>query len=762
VRLDRDLSKQVFDAVTEEQVEALFREIDKAVGGLRWRPLGGIDNNVHAVEVASDPAAAIVERVTNSIDALLDLHSILRDETAPSPRAAAEAWLGVPEAGLSELNPVDRQSLANSIRVTSYESSIQARPTLVIQDHGTGQHPDAFSDTLLSLLASNKKTKTHQMGVYNAGGAATYAFCKYSVIISRRDPRLLGGATDEIGCTLIRYNPLDPERFKSGTYEYCVGPDGAILRLNLESGVLPDMPAGTYVKHVAYELASYQRAAHEPKQSLHHLFHAALPDPPLPFWIEEQRTERFAGVRSSGERRVVAGLLARLRREGTAAHYDERDIALEPEHGHVALRYFVLEEGQEPDAFTTYSQAVTLLLNGQRQGMKDRAWIKRNTNLSYLWRRLVVLIDCNGLTNAAKREVFSSTRESNKESPLSRTILDRVRTELAEDEELLALDEQARQRTLANATRSTSERIRRQLAGQIAAFLQGPGAGQRGGGAAAPPRSRPPRPPRDRDDAGMLAMPDTLKILDDPVRIAAGRTAPLRIHINAKNGFIPDHGDALKIVVGPDLAPWVKVRSVGRLLGGEVRLTLEAHGDAPRITADLRALLVETDLGLALDAASTIEVVEPAPRTRPSEKSGGGPLIDIEWIDHAGWSEQDPPWSGQTVGECLLERDSSALELIARAEFRLNKAFEPFESVMTAKRLSANLVEQFQDAYAFPLCWAMFTETVDRERRERQADEGGEPVNIPAEYVDAERQRMARTVLLAMEPELAAAVEADD
>src|SRR5262249_55234374 len=144
--------------------------------GLKWMSLGDIENNVHAVEVASDPGSALVERVTNAIDAVLDLEAVRRTDTAPSPHAAAQKWLGVPTGGLSEMPQPSRQKLADRVRITNFHSGIAQRPTLVVQDSGSGQHPDDFKSTLLSLMKSNKKSKTHQMGVYNAGSAATYNF----------------------------------------------------------------------------------------------------------------------------------------------------------------------------------------------------------------------------------------------------------------------------------------------------------------------------------------------------------------------------------------------------------------------------------------------------------------------------------------------------------------------------------------------------------------------------------------------------------
>ncbi len=439
MKISKQLSEAVFSLATEEQFNDWIAAVDKEIGGVKWLPLGGIDNNVHTVEVASDPGLALVERPTNSIDQLLDLKALETGTTAATPHSGAKQWWGVPAAGLSAMSDADRRTLADHVRVSMVESDIPDRPTIVIQDAGTGQHPDDFEGTLLSLLASNKKSKTHVMGVYNAGGAASYKFCRGALIASRLAPQLLGGRVDEAGVSAVRYNPLDPDRFKSGVYEYMAASDGTIIRLHQTE--LPDLPHGAYVKLVEYLMPRYARAAHEPKASLWHLFHAALPDPALPFRIVETRVERFPGMSGSITRRVVSGLQHLLQRTGTADYADSRVIDLGPEDGQLTLRYYVLNEGTEPDAYTTSDQGLTVMLNGQRQITRDRLWLRRSLELFYLYKRLVVLVDGTGLTNAAKRQVFSSTRETGVDSPLSKKILDRVIQELRDDDGLYSLDD---------------------------------------------------------------------------------------------------------------------------------------------------------------------------------------------------------------------------------------------------------------------------------------------------------------------------------
>jgi hypothetical protein len=750
--IPKELSERVFDVASEEATTAWIREVDRAMGGMDWRPLGGIENNVHTVEVASDPALALVERPTNSIDQLLDLKARELDDTAPTPHAAAEKWWSVPASGLAALDDRARRELADHVRVEMVESDTFERPTIVIRDRGTGQHPDDFKDTLLSLLASNKKSKTHVMGVYNAGGAASYKFCKYAIVISRLAPQLLDGREDEVGVSVVRYNPLDPNKFKSGVYEYMTAKDGSILRLDLAE--LPEMPYGAYVKLIEYLLPKYARAAYEPKNSLWHLFHAALPNPALPFRIIETRAKRFSGMKTDVERRVVSGLLYLLSIKDVADYSDVRPIDLGPAVGTVVLRYFVLNEGRDPDYYTTSDQGLTVTLNGQRQMTKDRLWLRRNLELFFLYKRLLVFVDCTGLTNAAKREVFASTRETGVDTPLGKLILDRVLQELADDENLYSFEEAARQQALQSATETTTEKVKKRLATQISSYLSGDIGGTKGGGTKTKRRRRrrPDFPPPSPDDSLMLEIPDKLAILTDPLKIERGATAALRLEINAKNDFLPKYADCLSVVF-PDLKEHVKVRSKGRLVGGKVRITVEADSEAPTTTSPVKVALIVPDLGVLLTAEGTVEVTEPQTEKEKDNKTGGQPNVQIVWYQRKDWERFN--WDSESVGECEIHReDLSQPTAITRVVWHFNEAFSAYESVMEGKKMGEAALKIFRENYEYPVAFGLFKQRLAEDAKESQADDEGRQYDVPDDYVKEEKARLARAVLMAMEPEV--------
>jgi hypothetical protein len=756
MRIPRPLTERVFDLVSEEDFQDWLSEVERSCGGVVWKPVGGIDNNVHTVEVSSDPALALVERPTNSIDALLDLKARELGETASSPHEAARRWWDVPKGGLSEMSDRERRDLADLIRVTMRESGLDDTPTIEIQDRGTGQHPDDFSGTLLSLLASNKKSSTHVMGVYNAGGAATYKFASATIVASRLSPTLLEGRTDEVGVTAVRYNPLDPDRFKSGVYEYVTDRAGSVFRLDLDE--LPDLGFGTFVKLIEYQLPRYARGAHEPKQSLWHLFHAALPDPALPFRIIETRVDRFPGLKGTPTRRVVSGLLHLLQRTGTADYSDEREIDLGPDNGRITLRYFVLNDGTDPDAYTTSEQGLTITLNGQRQITKDRLWLRRNLELFYIYKRLVVLVDGTSLSSAARRRMFASTRETGVDTPLAKSILDRVVQELLEDESLDALDELAKQRALADATKSTTDKVKRQLASQIAAYLKGDIGGKKGGGRQKKRKKRcgRPGPPPNVDDSAMLEVPDRLAIISDPVVIQRGGTASLRLEINAKNGFLPRYASGLSVVIGSELKDFVHVYSKGRLVGGRVRVTLEASDGAPAASDLMKVALVIEELGVLLTAEAKVEVVEPKEEDDSDSRRGGEPNIDVRWVGRNTWEAFDPPWNEEMVGDCIIYRgdDPDDKTAITKVEWILNEGFGPYERVISEKRLGELALKSFKEGYEYPVLYGLFKQRLAEEAKEREADEEGRGIEVPDDYVRGEKARLARAVLMAKEPDI--------
>src|SRR5579884_263194 len=161
------LASALAAAKTVEDIEQLLAAAEVDLGGLRWRDLGDRPNNAGTVQIASSAASALIERVTNAIDGVIELRAEEHAGALPaSPRDAAREWFAVPRHGIGELSDSERRTLASNIRVILEDSGDPCRPTVRVIDHGIGQHPADAPSTLLSLNENNKVGKPYLQGAY--------------------------------------------------------------------------------------------------------------------------------------------------------------------------------------------------------------------------------------------------------------------------------------------------------------------------------------------------------------------------------------------------------------------------------------------------------------------------------------------------------------------------------------------------------------------------------------------------------------------
>ena len=182
----------------------------------------------------SSPIPALIEKITNGIDAILMRACIeqgIDPRSEDAPRSIEEALDRLfPNYKNWDL-PRERRRLAERLQILADGPRMET--SLVIYDDGEGQSPEDFETTFLSLLRGNKNDIHFVQGKYNMGGAGAVAFCgrrRYQLIASKRF-----NGNGHLGFTLVRRHPLsaDEEKRKKATwYEYLVV-DGRDTRLCL-------------------------------------------------------------------------------------------------------------------------------------------------------------------------------------------------------------------------------------------------------------------------------------------------------------------------------------------------------------------------------------------------------------------------------------------------------------------------------------------------------------------------------------------------
>jgi hypothetical protein len=154
-----------------------------------WRSVGNNENNLATINLGSDPAGGVIERITNAFDAVLELEWMIRGQPThvTSPRSAVEQWFEIPGGRLRDVADLrDRKisSLAERVQVTFHDSERDDRPTVDIRDAGIGIKSEDFATTILSLHKSRKLRKLFLAGAFGQGGSTALAYSPYTLIIS--------------------------------------------------------------------------------------------------------------------------------------------------------------------------------------------------------------------------------------------------------------------------------------------------------------------------------------------------------------------------------------------------------------------------------------------------------------------------------------------------------------------------------------------------------------------------------------------------
>lgn len=736
-------------ARTEKDVEKVIREAPAVYGPMSWRPVGNRPNNIGTIRMASDPALALIERITNGMDAILDLGHHLHPEDNPrSPRDAAKQWYGVPTAGIGEMSDDARRRIGELLQVALHESGEDKRPTIVIGDHGTGQSPVDFPATLMSLNESNKVGQPWTMGTYGQGGASTYGFSRATVVISRRHPDLRRGRDDLIGWTIVTEHEDDPEREILPSYRYLVGVEGSVP--TLPPSALPDLAYGTRIIHIAYDLQGWSGPF---TTGVWQLFHSALFDPVLPFLVTGTRAKE----KSYGSR-IVVGNAARLSRPDRArgdlqiSHSDSAVLRLGDALGQVTLNYWVIQRPEgatgssEPAAsYVRADSAVAMTLFGQRQDTESRVWIKDRGKLPFLYKNMIVQLDADKLTPIAKREVFASTRERATQSELRTSIYDHLAKVLLDDPELRRLDHEEKERLLRRSTTAANEKVRQRLARFIKTRLKdettsGEGGSGTGNGGVRGKRPGKPTPPRDIDDSMLHNVPRHMKFGRSDLQVARGATTHMWVDIDAKNGYLPSHDDDLSFewAEGTDGAVRQSMRS--KLLGGKSRWYFEASDRARVGSYGFRAILATAN-GVLEDSAQ-IHVVEPpeSQRTKPGKSVPIGPRI--AWVQRDDWGDE---LDEQTVGYVTEDDEETVIWV--------NRDFRQLDKAMSGRGLTADAIQTRADRYLLPVACALWLQHHEMKSADPR------PSDL---YLKRELQRMAEAVLVAIDPDADVASAAGD
>jgi len=411
-----------------------------------WRYYGDRETNFATIgNQQSRPDTALVEKITNSVDAVLIRECLVKGinpESNSAPKSIKEAltyFFGIKDGKLSNLEPKERTRLATNIIVLV--TGQKSNPSYSVIDKGEGQTPQKMPSTFLSLDKANKFRIPFVQGKFNMGGSGAFQFCgkqNLQLIITKRQPEIANKekstdpTADYWGFTIMRReNPQGSMRNSVFTY---LAPSGNILKF--KANTLPLLP-GAYPK--SYEnklewgslvkLYNYQLIPRALLTSIYFDFYyhfcVLLPNIALPILLYERRP----GYTAQSYEITLSGLSVRLE-EDKKENLEEgfpssANIKIEGQEIKTQIFAFKREKMKK---YAT-QEGVIFTINGQCHGNINRSFFsQKSVGMDYLSDSILVIADCSNFEGRIREDLFMNSRDRLRESKLKL----KIESELAE------------------------------------------------------------------------------------------------------------------------------------------------------------------------------------------------------------------------------------------------------------------------------------------------------------------------------------------
>ncbi len=472
---DRDLLLELLAAEDEDAVLTVLKERRLLDSPDRWENVGGLPNNQSIINnQQSTPAAALTEKFTNAIDAILLRHCKGRKidpRSVEAPRSmddAVLAFLGdLSSKGEDEIRRFAEENLL------IYATGSKSRPCLSLYDAGEGQLPEHFPNTFCSLISgetgkSYKGAIPFVQGRFNMGGTGVLPYCsdkrRLQLIVSRVPTDVAGGNSHEWAFTLFCFFPSKQDP----SWKYLLGDDGQILTAGPETlALVPksgarsgevcrarerEVDCGTLIKMYDYKAPRSNICGELFRKLTEYLI-----APALPIRIIECRGDykakvmqvtiwnRFADWRSKG-------LLEPGFEDGASVSLSLSTGDTLPGEIRVFKEYRTDNDGQKKPVDPPLT-GLRALINGQSHARREVVFFKtQKVDKEHIADSMLVTLDCTQLGQDARNALFMSNRETFREDVLLNELLPKLQSVLKSHDELRRLNDSRYKEKVANAT----------------------------------------------------------------------------------------------------------------------------------------------------------------------------------------------------------------------------------------------------------------------------------------------------------------------
>jgi hypothetical protein len=427
---NKGLCIELLSSESEEEVVTILKRENLWDDLSQWEYYGGMENNWGIIgSQQAKPESALVEKLVNSVDAVLMRECYLRNINPTSdlaPRSisdAVESFFDVKNGNLSKLSSTRRVDLSREIGLVA--TGQRSEPNYIVFDRGEGQEPQKFSDTFLSLNKSNKLRIPFVQGTFNMGGTGVIRFCgvyHLQILLSRRHPNF--SKDTNWGFTVIRRQE-PTEGVKHSVYTY-LAPNGDIPEFSTFQMEIPlirqgteeiePLKFGTIIKLFNYRMPGGLKT--NIKLDLFYKFSVLLPRIGLPIRLYERR-----GYRGHSQEATLSGLQVRL---------DEDKNNLDPNFPPSSNVFYIEEQKYNYSIYVfkkggsdkyRKNEGVIFTYNGQAHGFFSTSFFERKAiNFDYISDSLLILVDCSEINQATRENLFMNSRDRLTEGELRNTV----------------------------------------------------------------------------------------------------------------------------------------------------------------------------------------------------------------------------------------------------------------------------------------------------------------------------------------------------
>lgn len=450
---------------TEDEVINILKNEGYWDDDENWQYFGGDENNYSIIgNQQSKPETAIVEKVINSVDAILMgecLKRKIKPESDDAPATIKDALINffkISDGKLTNISPKERSKLADNICFVA--TGKKSNPTYAIIDKGEGQSPAKLHDTILSLRKSNKLRIPFVQGKFNMGGTGVFRFCgetNIQLIVSKRNPEISIYESDPTkgywGFTVVRRE--DPSKgVRSSNYKY-LAPSKQILFFQSESilvipGDYPNaygnpLEYGTYLKFFEYKIGPGLRT--NILLDFYNKLSLLMPSIALPVKLFERRS----GYVANSYETVLSGLSVRVDEDRSDNIEDGFPTTGTLTVSGEKMKYsiYVFKKGKHEKY--TKDEGIIFTINGQTHGSLTKSFFNRKgVGLAYLAESILVILDCSEISGRARENLFMNSRDRLSTCPLKTEIESALEEELRSHQGLKILKEKRRQEEIAN------------------------------------------------------------------------------------------------------------------------------------------------------------------------------------------------------------------------------------------------------------------------------------------------------------------------